>query len=71
MTIGENIKKLREAKGMTQVQLAEKVGVSQPYIVKIEQSARSPTIMMIEAIAKALGCTLTELLEKNSDNSTA
>jgi len=63
MTIGENIKKLREAKGMTQEQLAEKINVSRPYITQLERGSKILNVLTGEILAKALGCTLTELLE--------
>jgi len=65
MSIGENIKKFREAKNLTQEQLAEQTGVDQSYIAKVEHDVRSPTIMFCKAIAKALECALSDLIGVN------
>ena len=37
-----NLAELREAKGLTQAELAERLGVSQPNISKLEAAAASP-----------------------------
>lgn len=50
---GERIKQAREIRGLTQEQLAERVGVSQPYISLVEQSAETPAPSTLEAIALA------------------
>lgn len=42
MTIGERIKSLRESKGLTQDQLAEKIGVSRATIAKYENGFTTP-----------------------------
>lgn len=62
MTIGENIRKLREAKNFTQEALAEKVAVNRSYIAKIELDIQTPTLPMSKALAKALDCALTDLV---------
>lgn len=53
--VGENVKKARIAKGMTQEELAEKSGFSQQYISGLESGRRNPTIVTIYEIAQALG----------------
>jgi transcriptional regulator with XRE-family HTH domain/predicted RNA-binding Zn-ribbon protein involved in translation (DUF1610 family) len=69
MHIGENIKKIREVKGLTQAQLAVKAGVGQAYISKIEsQTIKEPPMSTIEAIAMALGLSGHTLIEGTSFN---
>jgi transcriptional regulator with XRE-family HTH domain len=48
---------LREQAGLTQRQLAERLGVSQPRIVAIEQS-RNVTIEVLDQYVRAVGATL-------------
>ena len=55
--IGERIRQLRKERGISQVKLAEKAGLSQPHIVRIEQGRYSVGLDILQAIAKALGCT--------------
>ena len=52
--IGQRIKELRERKGITQVQLAEKTGYSQSNIWRIENGKYSVGLDILAVIAKAL-----------------
>lgn len=55
MTIGNNIKKLRTAQGLTQDQLAERLFVTRQTVSSWERSASHPSLEQLEAIAAALG----------------
>ena len=57
VTVAERIRKRRIAIGMSQTDLAEAMGISQPYICDIERGRRSLTVATIERIATALGVT--------------
>ena len=59
---GAVIKKLREEKGMTQLQLAEATGVSDKAVSKWETAKGLPDITLIEPLAKALGVSVMELI---------
>ena len=59
---GSVIKKLREAKGITQAQLAEKIGVSSKAVSKWETAKGLPDITLIEPLSKALGVSVMELM---------
>ncbi len=52
--ISENIKLLRKKLGWSQEFLAEKTGVSAPYITQIEVGKRAPSLDIIEKLATAL-----------------
>lgn len=56
------IKKLREAKEMTQAELAEKIGVSSKAVSKWETSKGLPDISLIEPLSQALGVSVMELM---------
>lgn len=62
MNIGENIKKYRKQKGLTQKQLASLSNYSESGIRKIENSARIPNSKALISISKALGVTEQELI---------
>ena len=64
MSIGENIKARREAAGMTQVRLAEAVGVSVPMICQIERGTKVPSLPLGAQIAACVGCKLEDLIER-------
>ena len=59
---GAAIKQLREAKGMTQAELAEKLGVSGKAVSKWETAKGLPDISLLEPLSKALGISVTELM---------
>ena len=59
---GATIKRLREAKGITQNQLAEQIGVSDKAVSKWETAKGLPDITLIEPLAKALGVSVMELM---------
>ena len=56
--IGERIRQLRTVKGVSQTVLAEKGGLVQCHIVRIEQGRYSVGLDTLQAIAKVLGCTV-------------
>ena len=47
--------------GLTQAQLAERMGVDRAYVSGLEQGTRNPTIITLWHVAKALGAKLEEL----------
>ena len=58
---GTMIRRLRESKGLTQHQLAEKISVSDKAISKWETGRGYPDISLIEPLAEALGVSIIEL----------
>lgn len=54
MTVGENIRKLRLERGLTQKKLGELCGIAEPNIRKYELDKANPKIETIEKIASAL-----------------
>ena len=64
MSIGANIRRVREEHNMTQVELAEIAGTSQPYLNRIEMGKQMPSAKVIVAAAKAFGCSTDELLKE-------
>ncbi len=65
---GATIKKLREAKKITQSQLAEQIGVSCKAVSKWETAKGLPDITLIEPLAVALGVSVLELMSGNTVN---
>jgi transcriptional regulator with XRE-family HTH domain len=48
---------------MTQVELADKMGVHKITISRLERGDRQPSMRMLQRLAKALGVPVTALLE--------
>ncbi len=59
--LGQNVRRTRESKEITQEKLAEKAGLDPTYISGIERGLRSPGIKNVARLAKALGLTTSEL----------
>ena len=63
---GQTIKNLREKKGFTQAELANKLGVTDKAISKWETAKGLPDITLIEPLAKALSVSIMELMTGNA-----
>lgn len=63
--ISENLKRIREEKGLSQMQLAKLVGVSQGLIGQVERGSKTLTLPTAKAIVDKLGCTLYDLLDED------
>lgn len=61
--LGQNIRRIRLAKGMTQGDLCRKLEVDCAYMSNIESGKKNPTLSTIERIAKALSVSVDELLK--------
>ena len=59
---GATIKTLREARKLTQAELAERIGVSSKTISKWETAKGLPDISLLQPLAQALGISLIELM---------
>ncbi len=67
-TIGNRIQKIRKEKGMTQEDLAAKLGVSSQAVSKWENDASYPDIALLPQLCRILGITTDELLTgKNNE----
>ena len=52
--VGHNVRRLRIAAGLSQAELAERMGVDRAYVSGLELGQRNPTIVTLWHIAKAL-----------------
>lgn len=62
-TLGKRIQKARKSRGLTQEDLAYKVGISRAYMGYIEQGRNMPSVEILEKIAKTLGVKISDLFE--------
>jgi transcriptional regulator with XRE-family HTH domain len=59
--VGKTIQRQRKLQGLTQEALAEAVNVNRAYIGHIEQGRRTPSLTMLEKIARVLKVPVGEL----------
>ena len=58
MNIGNNIKRLRQQKNLTQAHLAERLGVSYQAVSKWENNRGYPDIQLLPQIASVFGVSI-------------
>lgn len=61
MSVGENVRRIREDAGYTQAWLAEQVGITQAMLCQIERGKKEPSLKVAKWIAEALDCTIDDL----------
>jgi transcriptional regulator with XRE-family HTH domain len=54
-SVGEQIRRLRVTAGLTQRELANRTGSTQPAVAHLEAGRRTPTLVTLEKVARALG----------------
>ena len=64
---GELIYRLRKEKGMTQLQLAEKLHVSDKAVSKWERGLGCPDVSLLSDLSETLGVNVERLLDGNMD----
>lgn len=63
VVVGQNIRRLRLAKGLSQEQLAFEVNLHRTYIGDIERGQRNVSVVNLQKIADGLGVTAADLLQ--------
>jgi transcriptional regulator with XRE-family HTH domain len=61
--LAKNLRRLREAKELSQEAFAHEAGIHRTYISDLERGARNPTITVVEKLAAALDVRAGELLD--------
>jgi transcriptional regulator with XRE-family HTH domain len=68
MRIGEKVQRLRLERKMTQQELADRAGISQPVISRLEREARANVNAdVLKRLAQVLGCTTDYLVGMHED----
>lgn len=64
MNIGKTIRLLREEKGLTQEELAEKLHVTQSFISKVENKNQNITVNQVRELSKIFDCSADYIISK-------
>lgn len=70
-TLGRLISETRKAKGMTQLELAQKLNVTDKAVSKWERDLSCPDVNSLPQLAEVLGLTLEELMQGQKQNQSA
>jgi len=62
--LGQNVRQLREGRGLTQLQLARVAGIPRATWGNLESGAGNPTLAVLQKVATALQVTMEELVSK-------
>lgn len=63
-TFGRYLRALRKAKGLTQVELGEAIGYSEPYLSQIETGSKIPSTELLRAVSNEMGVTYIGMMIK-------
>lgn len=66
LQIGQSIAKRRQQAGLTQEQVAERLGIGYVAVSRMERGLVMPTVARLYQLAEILGCSSADLLDENS-----
>lgn len=58
----DKLKEVRKSRGISQMELADKVGISQTTLSMYETCRRDGSVRIAKAICKVLNCTLNDII---------
>lgn len=61
--LADSLRRLREGAGLSQVELAKTLGLSQATLNRLENSSQNVTLKTLERLCAALRCQIAELFE--------
>lgn len=67
MSIGENIKRLRKSRKMTQIELAQNLGKSESIVRKYESGSVQPSVEILYHIADILNADIWDIINKDDN----
>jgi transcriptional regulator with XRE-family HTH domain len=61
---GQRVRKLRQERGWTQVDFAERLGLDRSYLAQIEAGRRNVSLVNLEVIAGGFGMSISQLFRQ-------
>lgn len=61
--LGQNLKRIRKEKGISQGDIVRKLGMPKSFVSNIENGKTNPTLATIAKLAKAIGVSVGELMK--------
>lgn len=61
--LGQNLKRIRTGKGISQGDIVRKLGMPKSFVSNIENGKTNPTLATIAKLAKAIGVSVGELMK--------
>lgn len=69
--VGRNVKRLRIAAGISQAELADRMGIDRAYVSGLELGQRNPTVVTLWHICQALGVKLRSFFDEEKTRTRA
>lgn len=63
--VAKNLRRMRQAKGLSQEELADLAGINRNYVGMLEREEHAATVDMLEKLAEVLGVDPVEFLASN------
>lgn len=64
MSIGDNLKRLREKKGVSQTDLSKELNITRSMLCQIERGTKTLSLPLAKEITQVLNCGIDELFEE-------
>ncbi len=61
--LGDNLKKIRTKKSITQIEISKKLGANRSFVSNLENGKTNPTLATITKLAQVLGVSANQLLK--------
>jgi transcriptional regulator with XRE-family HTH domain len=61
--VARNIRRLRVGRGLSQEAIAVDAGIDRTYVSRLERGLENPTIAILEKLASALACGISEFFK--------
>jgi transcriptional regulator with XRE-family HTH domain len=59
---GQRVRKLRQKRGLSQVEMAHRFGIDRGHISDLERGKKNVCLPMLEVLSKGFGITVSELM---------
>ena len=67
MDLGVSIKKIRQAKGLSQGEMQKRTGILRSYLSRVENGHTVPSLATLQRLASAMGVTLADFFATEGD----
>lgn len=65
MSIGENLRKIRELKGITQCELSGRIGITQSMLCQLERGTKTLSLPLAKEISDVLDCSVDDFYKSS------
>jgi transcriptional regulator with XRE-family HTH domain len=61
--LAESLRRMREAAGLSQTEMAKRLGISQPTLNRLENAGQNTTLKTLDQLCRALRCEVGDMFE--------